>query len=1002
MSNPPQSPRSGGRRRLRWIAAGLLVVVVLVAAGVAGLPWLIGVPAVRRAVVSQVNRMYEPTVIELDGVSASWTGPVRLSGVVLRDGNGKAVVSSPTATLDRSLWQLLSIRPDYGTLTLHGATVDIERRADGSIDLAEALAPILEGDEDEEEDDGGPETRFTLAIDGGNLTLTSPELASPITADRLDMTLHCTPAPLGWEIALANPDAQALGISGRYGSETDPASSEIVVDIAGENWPLAVAQAGVSAELVFGGAVALRIGDDAIETTGDAVLTAISAGGPALNGDRPRFDRIEAGWDVSLAGSGIAVRRLDLDAPVATVGLVPDAPEGASRWAGRVDLAALAAQLPNTIALRDGMSLERGTAEFEATVGPEAGAGTLIVASARLADLAARNGDQLVTMDAPVTLSAEVVRGEGSAVSVSKAAIESAFLRAEGQGDLDRGVTVSGSVDLAALDAQLRKWVDLGEVGLSGSGRFGGDYRREEEGSAFTTRLAIEGSGLRVLGLAEEPIARDSARLDLIVQGSAAPPGIPSGWNRVHASAKSEGAEAVVDVSPAADALALKGRVSLPPAVPTDGQPAPEPTSLAFDASYRSADDRLDLASVEASHELGVLRASGRVSGVSGPRVAELTGAVEPDWDAISAIVAESTEPQARLSGTPRVFRLSGPLSGGSTTEILSGIDAELGVDLAGAVVFGMDLGPTPVLVRIDRGDVLINPIDTSLNGGRVVLTPDVLLHEDGSMVLTLGEGSGVDGVEITDDVSKRVLAYIAPVLREATEVNGRVSARIGRLSVPLAGPAAGPGGMPIDLASRVAFQEVTYGPGPMMRNILGMSGLSAEQVPSLTIDQVVDVAIADGRVHQTGLEITAAEGVAMQLEGSVGLDQTLALRVGVPLSDRLLGGQEVLTDVLGGTRVGLPIGGTLGQPQLDREAFRVGLRQQGGRLLGRGAAVGAGQLLRMLDDEAPPGPSGGADGPAPVAPPAEELLKGLGRGLLRDAIGGGNPDGQPRQGGNP
>src|SRR5690606_20020719 len=99
-----------------------------------------------------------------------------------------------------------------------------------------------------------------------------------------------------------------------------------------------------------------------------------------------------------------------------------------------------------------------------------------------------------------------------------------------------------------------------------------------------------------------------------------------------------------------------------------------------------------------------------------------------------------------------------------------------------------------------------------------------------------------------------------------------------------------------------------TYGPGPMMQNILGMTGMAPQQVPHLTINQVVDVTIADGRVHQSGLEVVAAEGVTIQLEGSVGLDQTLAVRAGVPLSDRLLGGQEVLADVLGGTRVGLPI----------------------------------------------------------------------------------------------
>ena len=39
-----------------------------------------------------------------------------------------------------------------------------------------------------------------------------------------------------------------------------------------------------------------------------------------------------------------------------------------------------------------------------------------------------------------------------------------------------------------------------------------------------------------------------------------------------------------------------------------------------------------------------------------------------------------------------------------------------------------------------------------------------------------------------------------------------------------------------------VAFQQVTYGPGPMMQKILGLTGLPPERVPHLTINQVVDV----------------------------------------------------------------------------------------------------------------------------------------------------------------
>ncbi|RUL88795.1 hypothetical protein TsocGM_05410 [Tautonia sociabilis] len=974
------------------MAAAIAAVGLLVAF----LPALIGLGPVRQAIVAQVNRMYAPTTIELSGVAASWTGPVLLEGVVLRDGNGKAVVSSPSATLDRSLWDLITRRPDYGTLTLHKATVDIERRADGSIDLAEALAPILEGDD--EQDDGGPETRFTLAIEAGSLSLSSPELARPISADRLEMTLHCVPAPLRWEIALANPGGQTLDVSGHYDS-TAPEATEVVVSIAGSGWPLAVEQAGVIAEGVFGGEVAVRMVGESVALAGEAVLTEVSAGGPTLKGDRPAFDRVEASWDVELAGDGIAVRRLALEAPVASVGQAPDSGEGQARWRARIDLAGLARQLPNTIALREGMTLERGSADVDAIVGPteEDGASPVVV-TARLADLVARNGGRVVAMAAPVTLSARIRQREGSVVAVESAELSSSFLKAEGSGDLDRGVTLNGMLDLAALDRQLRDWVDLGEVALAGSARFGGDFKRDGENAAFTTRLAIEAQGLRIAGLTSEPISQDSARFDLIVQGPATPAGLPGGWSRVHVAARSEGLDAVVDVAPDADAFALDGRITLPRTAPGPDEPAVAPVRLAFDATYRPANDRLDLAALEVAHELGRLRGSGTIEGLSSSRVADLSGTVEPDWEQIRALIAQSTEPQATISGNPSPFRLAGPLSGDSTAAILSGIDAELGVDVTGAVVFGMSLGPAPVVVRCVKGDLQISPIDSTLNGGRVVLRPDVLLGEDGAMTLTLADGSGLDQVEITDDVSRRVLAYIAPVLREATEVNGRLSARISRLIVPIVGPASErDGGAPIDLAARVAFHQVTYGPGPMMQNILGLMGMAPRQVPKLTIDQVVDVAIADGRVYQSGLEITAAEGVALQLEGSVGLDQTLALRVGVPLSDRMLGGQEILSGVLSGTRVGLPIGGTLSRPQLDRESFRIGLRQQGGRLLSRGAAVGAGQLLRMLDDDPPPASEAGAsgtDGPPPVAPSAEETLRDLGRGLLRDVIGGAG--GQP------
>ena len=980
MSETPSKARSKRWRRLRWIAAlGLLAIVV----GLAALPWLIGTPIVLRTVLAQVNRIYAPTVIELDGVSASWTGPVRLRGLVLRDPNGKAVVTSPTGTLDRSLWQLLTIRPDYGTLTLHGAVVDIERRADGSIDLAEALDPLLAGDD---EPDDGPETQFTLVIEAGTLVVASPELAAPVTAERLDMTLHCVPNPLTWEIALANPGDQAMTIVGSYDSEV-PSATEILVDIEGTDWPFSVAQAGVTADFIFGGKVEVRSTAEALELAGRAILTEVALGGATLKGDHPRFDRITAAWDVDL-GDALEIRQLSLDSTIAKVGLAPEQPVGTSHWVGRVDLAALAAQLPNTLVLREGLILEQGVADLDAIVhDANAEGGRPLAITARIADLAARDGGRLVSLGEPLTLAARVVTRPGAAPMVEGVRVDSSFLKAEGNGDLDGGVKLAGTVDLNALDRQLREWVDLGAVTLAGSGRFGGDYRQVKESSSFDARLAIEFSNLNLVGLGSSPIARDAARLDLVLQGPSTPSGLPKGWDRVHLEGRSEGLEAIVDTVPDGEAYGISGHLIIPEAATDDREVAPPPTRVVFRTTYHPDEDWIDLSAFDVDHHYGGIRAKGRIDALTTGRVADLSGTTEPNWDEISAMVAAATEPAARVSGNARDFRIAGPLAGGSTTEILSNLDAEVGIDLTDAVVFGMDVGPVPLVVRCTRGDLQVAPIDTTLNGGRVVLLPDLVVGDDDSIVLTLEQGSGIDRVQITDEVSKRVLAYIAPVLREATQVQGQLSARIDRALIPIVGPEPAQGGPSTDLAAKVAFQQVHYGPGPLMQKILGMTGIGAGQVPALTIDQVVEVAVANGRVTQSGLEIVAAEGVAIQLEGSVGLDQTLAMRAGVPLSDRLLGGQEVVENVLGGTRVGLPIGGTLSDPQLDREAFRVGLRDQGRQLLGRGAAVGAGRLLQMLDEDGQASGTGAGNAGGGIAPPAEEVIRGVGRGLLNDVL---------------
>src|SRR5205085_2179592 len=93
----------------------------------------------RIALVGMANRYLAPARIEVGGLRLSYSGSTGLSDVILHDPHGKRVVTVTHATIDRGLFDLLRDRTHLGTLTLEGLAIDVERRADGSIDVADII-----------------------------------------------------------------------------------------------------------------------------------------------------------------------------------------------------------------------------------------------------------------------------------------------------------------------------------------------------------------------------------------------------------------------------------------------------------------------------------------------------------------------------------------------------------------------------------------------------------------------------------------------------------------------------------------------------------------------------------------------------------------------------------------------------------------------------------------------------------------------------------------------
>ncbi|MBV8381395.1 MAG: hypothetical protein JOZ63_02235 [Planctomycetaceae bacterium] len=1135
------------KRRRFWVILLATTATVLTAA-VAALPWMLGTPPVLRLLLAQANAALAPGAIELTGLRLSWFGTTRMTGLVLRDPRGKRVLVAPRVSLDRSVWRLLSDRSQLGTLTLDGAALDIERRADGSIDLADVFGALLAEKPDPHpnpgpgakaeadpslEAKGAPMPSFTLRVVRGTLALRSPELAEPLTAGRVDFTLQNPAAPggLAWKLALANgveAGTETLEVSGRCDLRARAGTQpDLELSLSGCRWPLAGSVAGVLARGRLDGKIEARRQEGHWAFGGAAKVLDLDAAGVALAGDRLRIDRIDGTWDLAQDAGAWAIRRFDATCPLATLaasGTIAETASASARVEGHLDLAALARQLPHALRLRDGLALERGSAHVRVDLRSEADAPQRLDVEARVSDLIARDGAKTITLRDPATLSASLTRRDAD-LRVPKLELKTAFLDATGSGDLDRGVTLAATFNFGEFQAQLRDLIDFGGLGLSGQGRLAANYRRAE--SNYVGRLAAEVRALRVVGLASDPVARDFVRLDASASGPASESGLPLSWENarvnlngddVAARVSANTREGVTTVSANASApypfgavegradgkltarwserlleidevrlglrpadpklaarsinLAGKGRLNLgageltlgpiPGTAPGAIGLGPEgvrvrglgqsasgrrveaslvgdlaaldqasatwvggdahglagswdvqitveegdqgrrnfggtaksldlslpggdgkgrrvegPIALALGGAYQVADDRVDLTSLVLASRYAVVSASGRLAEPAGRRVADLQGTLTPNWDSIKKLAEASIEPGASLTGNPRAFRIKGPISGGAAAEILKGLDAELGIDLAEAQAFGMRVGPAPIVVRCGGGRVAIDPIATTLNGGRVALKPEIVLDDPKGMALRLASGSAIEGAEINQEVSRRVLSFVVPALNDAAQVRGHLSVAIDRAEFPIGGS----DGRTSNVAGRVDFQDVVFEPGPSAAPLLSLAGKG--QTPALRLHQPVVLTVADGRVTQSGLVIPLGGSSRLELGGSVGFDETLALRAVVPVSGATLGDQAKLGQDLDGTRIVVPIGGTIAKPTIDARALRLALQELSKTVLKREVTRDASEVLDRIVR-----PSGESETPrSPDGLPATREAQKLGEDLLRRLV---------------
>ncbi len=362
----------------------------------------------------------------------------------------------------------------------------------------------------------------------------------------------------------------------------------------------------------------------------------------------------------------------------------------------------------------------------------------------------------------------------------------------------------------------------------------------------------------------------------------------------------------------------------------------------------------------------GNLAVGGRVDAGLAPNNAQaddlqvdVRGTWEADPTRFDPWLAKQLPDGVAMDWGPGQFVLAGPVS----RDLLAGraafdrvaidrLQTEVSLLIDRLEGMGLQVGPAEWRVVSEGGRVRMPPTEATLNGGRIRLAAEIAPIDaeiaSGGWIITLDpEESWILDAEVDDEVSRRFLAYVAPVLNNATRVQGRVSAALDQAWWPVGVPELSGG----EVEGTVLFDEVTFRAGPLVEVILVAVRRIAPRMPEpkLELDQPVILRIADDQVTHTGLYLPIGDLNRIQFEGAVGFDRSMALDAHFPLLGKYMSRNRILSGIAGNTELTVPIRGTLDKPQLDGDALADALGDTGKQMLRRGAAVGISELFRLI-----------------------------------------------------
>jgi hypothetical protein len=351
--------------------------------------------------------------------------------------------------------------------------------------------------------------------------------------------------------------------------------------------------------------------------------------------------------------------------------------------------------------------------------------------------------------------------------------------------------------------------------------------------------------------------------------------------------------------------------------------------TLAARGSYAAGTQQLRLDALEVSSNALRVDANGALNTSSTGGDVDLKGTLSYDWVQLAPLwrpyLGSSFEIAGRQS---RDFAIRGKLTGSpASADSWKNVGGQAGVGWTSMNLYGLRAGPGDVAAQLAAGQISTKPIEFQISEGRLTSSPTARLTP-APAELFLPAGPLLTNVRLSPDICAQGLRFVTPLLADATVAEGRFSITLDGGRVPLADPQAA------DIGGRMAMKGQIK-PGPIAGEFVGLikeliTILRRGSLPNfreldsslMSVDSSnIEFRMVNRRVYHRGLTLVVGT-TPVTTEGSVGLDESLALIAEVPINARLLGA-DLSLGALEGKKLKIPISGTLKKPKLDRRALQ-------------------------------------------------------------------------------